>query len=180
MYSRCKPCKHKHWTSMQKNRQGWSSRLRLDGHFSYKFRYSRICCRPPSLLCLSCPLRQGWPAGNEMLLRGAGGSGRVQGLRGTPAPAAPRGEPRPGLPAGRRVPARADGSRPQLTKQAARLLPSGPARRERKHCQSMHILRTVGNLIADGAEQGFDGCLSLVSDFSGSCKGPGLLPAASA
>lgn len=164
---------------MQRNWQGGRSRLHLcrDRHFSCKFSYPRLCCCPPSLLCLSCPLGWGWPGGSAMFLRG---SGALAGFRGwgAPRPWLPtRGEPRPRLPAGRRVPARAGSS--WLNKLPGRC-PRGPACRERKRCQSMHTVCTVRNLITDGAAQGFDGSLSLVSDSSGSCKGPGRLPAASA
>ncbi|RMC13182.1 hypothetical protein DUI87_10715 [Hirundo rustica rustica] len=42
----------------------------------------------------------------------------------------------------------------------------------------MHILCAVRNLITGGAARGLDGDLSVVSDFSGWCKGPGHSPAA--
>lgn len=68
---------------MQRNVQGWSSRLhlRLDGHFSYKLSYPRLCCCPASLLC---PLR-GLTRRSEVSLRGSGGFGGW-GPRASPGP----------------------------------------------------------------------------------------------
>lgn len=66
-----------------------------------------------------------------------------------------------------KVPAWADSGRPQLTKQAARLLPSGSRSGEEEGLSISAHTGRAGNMIADGAASGFDGCLSVASDFSG-------------
>lgn len=104
-----------------------------------------------------------------------GVSGALTGFRGWGTPR-PCPWPRPRLPAECRVPA---GLTAASHSWQNKLHPRGPACGERKHCQSMHMHWTEGNLITHGAARAFDGCLSIVSDFW-AVEGQGQLPAPSA
>lgn len=132
---------------------------------------------PPPFL----PSEGGRNDGSEALFGGGRGAllpPRGRGAHRLRPPA--RGKAWAWLPTSRRAPDRADSGQPQLTKQAARRLPPGSRSAEGGALSiSVHAC-TAGNAMAGGAALGFDGCLSVVSDFSGEWTRPGGLPAASA